>query len=348
MALLRITSPHLTRSGNTGHVMFLVVLATLPGLTMLTYYFGWGNLINVVWATLIALTCEALVMLVRKRPVGFYLGDGSAVVTALLLGLALPPLAPWWLTLIAVAFAIIAAKHLYGGLGQNPFNPAMVGYALVLISFPIEMTSWLAPKALVTDIQPALSFSETLFHIFPFLSAQPLVDAVTMATPLDAFKHKGALMAEEFWSQEPILSPRSWAAWQFVSLGYLLGGAYLIYRTVFTWHAPVAMLGALLAMSLIFWSYDPSSFASPQMHLLGGATMLGAFFIVTDPVTSATSVRGRLYYGAGIGILIYLIRTWGKYPDAVAFAVLLMNFAAPLIDNYTQPRTYGHQSGRSS
>ncbi len=348
MALLRITSPHLTRGRTTGHVMFLVVLATLPGLTMLTYYFGWGSLINVVWAILVAVVCEALIMLLRKRPVGFYLRDGSAVVTALLLGLSLPPLAPWWLTLIAVGFAIIAAKHLYGGLGQNPFNPAMVGYALVLIAFPIEMTSWLAPRALAMDHQPLLSFSQTLFHIFPFFAAEPLVDAVTMATPLDAFKHKGAVMAEEFWAQEPILSPRSWVAWQFVSLGYLIGGVYLIYRKVFTWHAPVAMLGALFAMSLLFWGYDPSNFASPQLHLLGGATMLGAFFIVTDPVSSATSIRGRLWFGAGIGVLIYLIRTWGTYPDAVAFAVLLMNFAAPLIDNYTQPRTFGHQSGGRS
>lgn len=345
MALLRVSSPHLTRPGNTSHVMLLVMLATVPGLTMLTYFFGWGSLINIAWASIVALCSEAIVLKLRGRSLAFYLGDYSALVTAVLLGLALPPFAPWWLTLIATSFAIIVAKHLYGGLGSNMFNPAMIGYALVLIAFPVEMTSWLAPKALAALPGELPGFMDSLAIIFT-LGGVEAIDAVTMATPLDAFKHKGDIGAAEFWAKEPILSPKSWQAWQFISLGYLMGGLYLIYRKVFTWHAPISMLAALALISTLFWWYQPDQFASPQLHLLGGATMLGAFFIVTDPVTSATSVKGKLYYGACIGILIYLIRTWGNYPDAVAFAVLLMNFAAPLLDIYTQPRTYGHRTGK--
>lgn len=310
---------------------------------MLTWFFGWGNLINVAWAALVAIVCEALVLLFRNRPLRFYLTDYSALLTAVLLGISLPPLAPWWLTMVATGFAIIIAKHLYGGMGQNPFNPAMIGYALVLIAFPVEMTSWLAPQSLSITEGQNPGFIQTLTTIFPFLGSESF-DAVTMATPLDAFKHKGGLTAEEFWSTELVASSQSWRAWQMVSIGFLIGGAYLIYRKIFTWHIPVSMLAAITALSLIFWATDPSSYAAPELHLLGGATMLGAFFIATDPVTAATTLKGKLYYGAGIGILVYLIRNWGNYPDAVAFAVLLMNFVAPLIDHYTQPRTYGHKS----
>ena len=344
MSLLQVSSPHLSRTGNTGHVMLLVMLATVPGLTMLTYFFGWGNLINVAWAAIVALASEALVLKLRKRSLSFYLTDYSALVTALLLGLALPPSAPWWLTLIATAFAIIAAKQLYGGLGSNLFNPAMIGYALVLIAFPVEMTSWLAPKSLAATPGETLTFMDSFALIFS--GAPDAIDAVTRATPLDAFKHKGELTAAQLWARDPILSPRSWQAWQFVSLGYLMGGLYLLYRKVFTWHAPVSMLGVLALFSSLLWWIDPNQYASPQLHLLGGATMLGAFFIITDPVTSATSVKGKLYYGGCIGALIYLIRTWGNYPDAVAFSVLLMNFAAPFIDFYTKPRAYGHRPSK--
>jgi len=345
MALLRVTSPHLIRPGKTGDVMLLVILATLPGLTMLTYYFGWGNLINIVWAAIVALSSETIVLKLRSRPLGFYLGDYSALVTAVLLGLALPPFAPWWLTLIATSFAIVIAKHLYGGLGNNLFNPAMIGYALVLIAFPLEMTSWPTPKSLAALPEEIPSFIDSLVTIFPIFKINGF-DAITMATPLDAFKHKGALSALELWAKDPILSPKSWQAWQFISLGYFIGGLYLLYRKIFTWHAPLSMLASIALMSALFWWYDPNQYASPQLHLLGGATMLGAFFIITDPVTSATSIKGKLYYGAAIGVLVYTIRTWGNYPDAVAFAVLLMNFAAPFIDFYTQPRTYGHQTGK--
>ena len=151
MALLKLTSPHAHAAQNTAAVMRLVLLATVPGLLALTVFFGWGPLINILLAAAVAVACEALVMRLRRRPVMFYLSDCSALVTAVLLGLALPPLAPWWVVVIGTGFAILIAKHLYGGLGYNPFNPAMVGYVVLLISFPVQMTAWPAPLELYPE-----------------------------------------------------------------------------------------------------------------------------------------------------------------------------------------------------
>lgn len=342
MALIRSSSPHLHKASSTADVMRLVILATLPGLVAMTFFFGWGTLIQVLWAVLLAVVFEAGIMLLRKRPVSFYLKDYSAVVTALLLGLALPPFAPWWITFVGVFVAIVIAKHLYGGLGQNPFNPAMVAYALLLISFPVQMTSWTAPFLMIGagDSWNILGFADTLSVIFA--TAEPaLIDSYTSATPLDAMRHRGGLTTEEVWTAVPVLE-QGMGAWHAVSLAYLMGGVFLIYRKVFTVHAPAAIIGTLVVVSSLFYAVDPYGFADPLFHVTAGATMLGAFFIATDPVTSATSNRGKIVFGIGIGLLIYIIRNWGSYPDAVAFAILLMNLCAPFIDQYTQPRTYGH------
>ena len=342
MALIRSSSPHLYRASNTADVMRLVVMATLPGLAAMTFFFGWGTLINVIWAVLLALGFEAAIIKLRKRPLGFYLKDYSAIVTALLLALAIPPFAPWWVTLVGVFVAIVIAKHLYGGLGQNPFNPAMVAYALLLVSFPVQMTTWTTPFLLIDggDSWQVAGFVDTFSAIFG--SAQTAVyDNFTGATPLDAIRHRNGLTTDEAWLNIPVLA-EGMGAWHAVSAAYLMGGVFLIYRKVMTMHAPVAMLASLAVISSLFYAIDPSNYAGPLFHLTAGGTMLGAFFIATDPVTSATSNRGKIVFGIGIGVLIYTIRAWGGYPDAVAFAVLLMNLAAPFIDQYTQPRTYGH------
>lgn len=342
MALIRSSSPHLRRANSTADVMRLVILATLPGLAAMTFFFGWGTLINVVFAVGLAVGFEAAVIRLRKRPLGFYLKDYSAVVTALLLGLALPPFAPWWVTLVGVFVAIVIAKHLYGGLGQNPFNPAMVAYALLLVSFPVQMTQWTSPFLMLDDGQSwnVLGLVDTFKVIFA--SVDPaLIDSYTGATPLDAMRHRSGLTTEEAWDAVPVLA-EGIGAWHAVSAAYLMGGVFLIYRKVLTIHTPLAMLGSLAVISTLFYMVDPYGFADPFFHLTAGGTMLGAFFIATDPVTSATSNRGKIYFGIGIGVLIYVIRGWGGYPDAVAFAVLLMNLAAPFIDQYTQPRSYGH------
>lgn len=348
MALVNITSPHAHGDKSTAHVMQLVIVATLPGLVCLSWFFGWGSLINIFIAAVTAIACEAAVVYLRHRPVMFYLQDYSALVTAVLLGLALPPLAPWWLVVVGTAFAILIAKHLYGGLGFNPFNPAMVGYVVVLISFPVQMTSWPAPYPLLPEGVNAPGLAESLQIVFRSFTAET-VDAVTAATPLDTLKHSTGLLIDQVYQTEPTFIHGEWAGagWEWVNLGFLVGGLFLLYHRVFSWHAPLSMLAGLALMSALFYDGgSSSSHGSPQLHLLSGATMLGAFFILTDPVSSATSKLGRIIYGALVGILVFIISAWGSYPDAVAFAVLLMNFAAPLIDNYTLPRTYGQAKRR--
>jgi len=333
MALPRITSPHATGNQRTQRVMLQVLLATVPAVLVLTWLFGIGTLVNLLWASLVALGCEAAILAIRKRPITFYLKDGSALVTAVLLALALPPYAPWWLTLIAVGFAIIFGKQLYGGLGQNPFNPAMLGYVVVLISFPLPMTTWPAPHS--------VGMLAGIEHIWGLAS---LPDGWSQATALDSLKLNKSLTVDELWAQNPAFGRFGGQGVEWVNLAFLLGGLYLLKQKLISWHAPVGMLGALAVMSLLFWNGSGSdSNGSPLFHLLSGATMLGAFFIVTDPVSGATSQLGRIIFGAGVGVLVYIIRTWGGYPDGMAFAVLLMNLTAPTIDYYSRPRTYGHR-----
>ncbi|SEA36860.1 electron transport complex subunit RsxD [Microbulbifer marinus] len=342
MALMRASSPHARSGDSTGKVMLQVAAATVPGVLALVLYFGIGVLINIALCTATALACESVVMKLRGRPVGFYLRDYSAFVTALLLGIALPPYCAWWLPIIGSAVAIVLAKHLYGGMGYNPFNPAMVGYVVLLISFPVDMTRWVGPAEV---IQGAPSIGEAFALVFGNYN----VDGFTRATPLEIVRLNESVLLSRLYEMEPVLNQGTIAGlgWETASFGFLVGGLFLLFRRIITWHAPVAMLVTLSFISLLFYDSGSSlSEGSPALHLFSGATMLGAFFIITDPISGATSNKGRLIFGAGVGLLTYVIRAWGAYPDAVAFAVLLMNFAAPTIDNYTVPRTYGHKRPR--
>lgn len=341
MSLLQLSSPHARGRPRTSRIMLWVMLLTLPGLIAQTLWFGWGNLINVVLCVTVAIGAEAIILRLRQRPVRFFISDNTAAVTGLLLGLSLPSLAPWWISVVAVVAAIVLAKQLYGGLGSNPFNPAMVGYALVLISFPVALTTnWASPTGLMDDATPG--FMDTLALIF---GGADKVDGFTMATPLDVYKHDITSGLASQVVQNPVFGDLAAKGWEWVNLAFLAGGLGLMALRLITWHIPVSVLAGLSIMSLIF-GWDADLYAPLSLHLLAGATMLGAFVIATDPVTAATSHRGKLIYGAGIGILLYIIRTWGSYPDAIAFAVLLMNFAVPFIDHYTQPRTYGHSRAR--
>lgn len=316
----------------TAYLMRWVIVATVPGLGAMTFYFGLGIISNVLLAALFALGAEALVLKLRQRPLRPALRDSSALLTGVLLGASLPPASPWWLIGIGVITAVVVAKQLYGGLGQNPFNPAMVGYALLLISFPTHMTLWSPPQPLISDNLWA--------QISGILPASTL-DALSGATPLDAFKHKGeTVLASEFWASQP-LPEGALNAWRNVALAWLAGGVLLIAKRIISWHIPVSMLVSMAVLATLFYASDPSHFASPLFHLTTGAALFGAFFIATDPVSAATSRRGKLIFGAGIGALVMIIRTFGGYPDAVAFAVLLMNLCVPLLDIYTVPRPTG-------
>ena len=341
MTLIRQKDQNFFGPNSIQKIMKLVFLGILPGLAIQTVFFGWGTFINIIWCIMIALISEAIILKIRKKPLMFYLSDGSAIITGVLLALALPPCSPWWLTLIGVSFAIIIGKQLYGGLGNNLFNPAMLGYVLLIISFPQEMTKWL-PPAKIAGHPVIFSFIDTINSIFPFFGQGINIDAISMATPLDIVRTNNDLTMKELWSVNPILQYFGGHGW--INIAYLMGGLFLIYRKVTTWHSPVGMLIALLIMSTLFWGgTGSSSKGSPLFHLFSGATMLGAFFIISDPVSNATSNKGRFIFGLWTGILVYIIRVWGSYPDGVAFVTLLMNMAAPMLDYYTQPRTYGHK-----
>jgi len=323
-----------TAPNSVTKMMLNVIYALIPGVIAYVIFFGWGVIINIVIAVTTAIATESLMLHLRKRPVKPFIMDGSAVVTAILLALALPNLAPWWLTFIGVAFAIIIGKHLYGGLGYNPFNPAMIGYVLLLISFPLEMTIWLQPDN-------NIGFTQNLSHILNSSAKDLNIDAMTMATTLDTVKTQSGLgqTYDTIRANHSILFGQfAGYGWEWINLMFLLGGLWLLYRRVISWQIPVAFLISIATMALIFY---PATSTSPIYHLFGGATMLCAFFIATDPVTASTTPNGRLIYAAGIGVFAYIIRMWGGYPDGIAFGVLLMNMAAPMIDYYTRPKAFG-------
>lgn len=334
-----ISSPHLHGPAALNKMMFQVCLALFPALAVHVWLFGWGIIFTAAIAITVALVSEALVLKLRARPIIPTLLDGSAVVTALLLAIALPPLAPWWLTSVGVAFAIIFAKQLYGGLGFNPFNPAMVGYVLLLISFPREMTSWLTPGELR---ETALTLSMSASAIFE----SGAIDSLSGATPLDSLKTQlGMGVALPQIITAPLFGHLGGRGWELINGMILLGGLWLLFKRVITWHVPVAMLGSLFVIAGLFHLLHPEAYANPLFHLFAGGAMLGAFFIATDPVSGATSNRGRLLFGAGAGVLVFIIRSWGGYPDGVAFSVLLMNMVAPTIDYYTRPPVFGRKGG---
>lgn len=340
MSLSNLTPPFLSGNKRVSGHMLVLLYALVPAVIAQVYFFGYGVVVTLFIAVIAALTAEAVMLKLRNRPIKPFITDGSAIVTAVLLAISIPPLSPFWLTLTGILFAIIFAKHLYGGLGYNPFNPAMAAYVMLLISFPVEMTSWLPAASLAVQY---VDFNSAIQLIFTGHLAETIsVDALSGATPLDYMKTQlGLAVSTHSILQQPLYEGFAGQGWLWINLWFAIGGLFLIYRRIISWHIPVGMLSGLAAFSLITWFVSPDDFASPLFHLLGGGTMLGAFFIATDPVTAATTVKGRIIFGVGIGVLTYIIRTWGGYPDGIAFAVLLMNMLVPLIDYYTQPRVYG-------
>lgn len=348
MAFWIASSPHNHIQNKTSALMRLVIYAAFPGILAQWYFFGWGNIIHLAIAITTAITAEFFALSLRKKKIKNELFDGSAILTALLLAVSLPALAPWWITVLGTLFAILIVKQLYGGLGHNPFNPAMAAYVMLLVSFPIQMTSWQPPLSIM-NIE--LGFMNTLSAIFTHYtldgySVEQLrqsIDGFTMATPLDTLKTDltlGLTATESF--TNTVFGAHYALGWEYVNLAFLLGGLILIAKKAIDWVTPASFLLSLFICSLIAYVISPDTNASTLFHWLSGGTMLAAFFILTDPVSGATSIKGRIIFAALAGFIVFIIRKFGGYPDAVAFAVLLCNMAAPLIDQYTRPRTYGH------
>lgn len=307
---------------NTNQIMRQVIYALALGVSASYIFFGWGIIIQILLGVVSALVIEAAFVAMRGRPVLESISDGSAVLTAVLLAISIPSIAPWWIIVVGVAFAIIFGKQLYGGLGTNPFNPAMLGYAFLLISYPLQMTTW------PVDFS---AFSQAINIIFNALS----FDGLSGATRLDEVKI-GLSLGNNLASIQVHSISQAW-----INAGFLVGGIYLLARKVIFWHIPMAFISGIVVMALLVLIFDSQTHLPVQNHLMLGGTMLGAFFIATDPISASTTPKGRLIYGFLIGVLIVVIRNYGGYPDGIAFAVLLMNMTVPLIDQYTQPKVFG-------
>jgi H+/Na+-translocating ferredoxin:NAD+ oxidoreductase subunit D len=318
-----------------------VLYALIPGLLLSIYYFGVGILIHCIIAIAFALLSEALVLKCRKQAIAPALKDGTALITALLFALTISPFTPWWVSLTGVAFAIIVAKHLFGGLGHNPFNPAMAGYAFVLLCFPVQMAYW---PDLSGINEQGLTAWQNISIIFFGLPAGLELDAITGATPLSNMKIELDLMTMVSEIEiNPLYGTLGGKGWEWIAVAYVAGGIWLIINKIIRWHIPVTVLASLFVISFLFNFIDTDVYPSALYHLFSGGTMLCAFFIATDPPSSSTTPTGKIIYGIGIGLLIYVIRTWGGYPDGIAFSILIMNALVPLIDYYTRPKALGEK-----
>ncbi len=323
--------------------MVWVILALVPGTVYGLWLYGWPAVMLFVITLVTALASEAVMLVLLGQPVRSRLWDGSALLTGWLLAMSLPPWAPWWIGVLGSITAIALGKHLFGGLGQNMFNPAMVARVVLLISFPVQLTMWVAPAPFGSDATP--TFSQALAYVG---GRTTVPDHMSAATSLGALKTEltrgisvDKTSAQIGSAQQMVVGNEAGSMGE-TSAGLLLaGGLLLLVLRIISWHIPVAMLGTLGVLAFVANALDPARFASMPIHLLSGAAVLGAFFIATDYVTSPVSRSGQLLFGAGIGALTWVIRSLGSYPEGLAFAVVLMNGMVPLIDRGFRPRVFG-------
>ena len=314
----------------TRRIMLCTIAALLPGTVVFTWHFGIGVLLNIGIALASALMIDAIVYRLRGKP---WRLDTATLTCAWLLALCLPPLLPLWMLVSGCAFALVFGKHLYGGTGHNLFNPAMVGYAMLIVSFPLAMSFW--PAEAVN--QPA----QVLAAKSGWSAGFPALDGTSAATPLDDYRFREARTNQEYFTKE---ARDNYQKWFNINLAFLSGGLLLVCLKVVPWRLPAAYLGTLLLLSALFYDGGSSaSLGSPLFHLFTGATMMAAFFIITDPVTRPAYAAGLVPFALGVALVTFIIRALGGYPDGVAFGVLLMNAASPLIDRYFQSREPGHE-----
>ena len=320
-------SPHVHSSETTQKLMYGVIIALLPAFITSVIFFGTGAIIVTSTAIVLCVLFEYIIQrFILGKPLS--VTDGSAVVTGLLLALNLPSNVPLLMIILGSLVAIGVAKMTFGGLGNNPFNPALVGRVFMLISFPVQMTSWPVPNGFSTGY----------------------TDAVTGATPLAIIKEglKNGESLSQLMDKIPgtidmIIGKMGGSIGEVSALALVIGLTYLLYKRIITWHIPVSVIGSLLIFTSILWLVDPTRYANPMFHLLSGGVLLGAIFMATDYVTSPMSPAGMIIYGIGIGILTVLIRVWGAYPEGVSFAILIMNAFVPLMNAYIKPKRFGEE-----
>ncbi|BAH83285.1 RnfABCDGE type electron transport complex subunit D [Candidatus Ishikawella capsulata] len=321
---------------NTRYMMLLVLIAAVPSMSVQYWCFGDGIFLQVTIAIITAWFTEAIILILRKKPVFINLADNSALITAVLLGNLVPPTTPWWLIMLGSFFAISLAKHSYGGLGNNIFNPAIVGYILILVCFPTQITHGL----LLYEFQiNRLSFLEAIKIIFNKYPLQMVTDNTIQKNLLFFLKNNfyADVMINHILLKKIIYSQLLMTKkWEWININYMIGGLFMITRGVIRWHIPFSILISLSFFSIINYLFNPYMYSTPLIHLFFSTTMLGCFFIATDPVTSPTSNIGCLIYGCIIGLLIWIIRSFSNYYDGLAFSILLANTCVPLIDYYTE------------
>ncbi len=318
--------------------MRYVLLALVPAVLLHVVYMGCGILIQFALAALTAASLEILLLRLRGKPWRDGLNDLSIFVLAALFVIAVPPYAPYWFTVGGIAFAVIIGKHIYGGLGGNIFNPAMAGYAFVLVSFPAVAAQWPAMDAEGGFIGPLRA------SLYVFAPGRA-VDAVTGATVLDYGRTQAALMImRSEMLDASVFGVIAGTSWEWINAGFLLGGVWLIYLNVIPWRIPAAVICGIAIPAMIFGGLDPELRAGALFHIFAGAALPAAFFIATDPVSSPTAPRAMLIFGFGVGLLTYCIREWGAYPDGVAFSVLIMNALVPGLDRLFRPVSYGRRT----
>ena len=320
-------SPQTHGTETTRKLMLGVVVALIPALLTSLFYFGYGAVIVTSASIISCLIFEYLIQrFILKKPIS--VTDGSALVTGLLLAFNLPSNIPVFIVIIGSFVSIAVAKMTFGGLGNNPFNPALVGRVFMLISFPVQMTSWPIPAGF-----------KTLY-----------TDAVTGATPLAILKEgiKNGEPIQQLMSQIPppsqmFLGNMGGSMGEVSAVALLIGLGYLLFKKIITWHIPVSVIGSVAIFTATLWLINPLKNADPSFHLLAGGVLLGAIFMATDYVTSPMNPKAMIIYGCGIGMLTVIIRVWGAYPEGVSFAILIMNAFVPLMNAYIKPKRFGEE-----
>lgn len=317
-------SPHIKQTDSVNKIMYSVIFALAPALIWSFVVFGLSAVLVTLTSVVACVIIEWLIQkyLIKAQP---SIGDGSAILTGILLAMNLPAGIPLWIVMIGALIAIGVGKMSFGGLGQNPFNPALVGRVFLLISYPVQMTSW--PNITKT-----------------------LVDATTEATPLAIVKEgvKNGTPLYEIMPSLPayndlLMGNFSGSLGEVSALLLLLGLGYMLFKKVITWHIPLITLGTIAIFTGILWQVNPDQYANPLFHLLSGGAMLGAIFMATDMVTSPMTIRGQALYSVGIGVITVCIRTWGAYPEGISFAILIMNAFTPIINTYVKPKRFGEK-----
>lgn len=321
------SSPHLASQESVSRIMGSVLVALMPATVMGIYLFGFRALLIILICSGSAIAIEAICQKALGRTIT--VTDWSALVTGLLLALNLPPGSPWWMALLGSGLAIVVGKHIYGGLGSNPFNPALVARVVLLISFPVQMTTWWQPKT----------------------SFFGMTDVVTTATPLGELKThlmlKGTLHGLTMGGLiDPLVGNIGGCIGEISVIALALGGVYLLVRKVISWHIPVAFLGTVFLTTGLLWLVNPARFINPFFHLFTGGLFLGAIYMATDMVTTPMTRSGMLVFGMGCGFITFVIRVFGGYPEGVSFSILLMNAATPLIDRFTSPKPFGWEGAQ--